>query len=315
MKKIYLFLIAMVMVAGVFAQVNINIEGTDTPPEIDGIIDEVWDAVEPNAVEQNFGEELPTVTAYFKILWDNENYYVVLEVEDDDHWPSWVSGGNNWEWDKPEIYFDVNEVLIDGGGAGTADNGHWQQALAMEEAGYDVPQELPVAGIDPGGVVAYSLTGENYVYEWMIPFANMADIDGTIQDIDNMLGRPIGFDCTVIDQDEGITTARQRAVWQATVEECWNSMDESGTITMVGNKVGAKNLPVASMNVYPNPVQDVLSINGTYNKVVISNIIGQEVMSIETSSSVNVSDLSKGVYVVKAYNNGELEGTAKITKN
>jgi hypothetical protein len=103
-------------------------------------------------------------------------------------------------------------------------------------------------------------------------------------------------------QDEGVTTVRQRANWNnaGAVDEAWNNMDDAGRVTLA--PVSAKNYKNRTMSVYPNPAIDNVTINADFNKVVISNILGQEVKSIAASSKViNISDLSKGVYVIKAY--------------
>jgi hypothetical protein len=52
----------------------------------------------------------------------------------------------------------------------------------------------------------------------------------------NILNRNIGFDVTVADQDEGITTSRQRKTWSQdglsyVLDESWNNMDDAGIIS------------------------------------------------------------------------------------
>ena len=57
----------------------------------------------------------------------------------------------------------------------------------------------------PGGTYAYILTGESYVYEHGVTIASMKNIDGVAMDCETILAFPekIGFDATIIDQDEG----------------------------------------------------------------------------------------------------------------
>lgn len=318
MKKIYLFLIMIALVSFTFAQEKNISKGVDVT--IDGYEDEdVWFEAEAVPLEKNFGEEQPTVTAYFKAFYTEDYLYVLLNVEDDDHHPHWEAGSeNHWEWDKPEIYFDANEVHDDGLGAKNAGDGHWQFAPPFAEENYGVQG---TAEDVPGTTWCYVLTGENYVVEYQFVLANITNGDGESLTLDDFKALPegLGFDATVIDQDEGITEARQRKVWQCdgTINEAWANMDGAGALIFTeGTLVSSKDLKASSLNVYPNPVQDVMNVDGKFNRVVISNIIGQQVKVIESSSRrINVSDLSKGVYFVKAYNNQELQGTAKITKN
>ncbi|MBN1927599.1 MAG: T9SS type A sorting domain-containing protein [Prolixibacteraceae bacterium] len=327
MKKIYSLLIALLVCGSLIAQTatgdNLMVKYTPEPVEIDGYIEELWDAVEAVPCDQRFfREEVPTVEGtYFKVLYDDDYCYVLIECFDQgNHWPSWESGGNSWEYDKPEVYWDVNENLMDGVGVSAAGSGHWQIAEGFADGSYDVPIEVAGTEQNPGGIICYSLAGEDYVYEHAVPWANMHNADGVYLDV-NMAKDlvDIGFDVTIIDQDEGITTVRQRSVWMSSGndggDENWNTMDGAGTITLEAGS-SPKSVKNLSMNVYPNPASSTVTISANFNRVVISNILGQEVKSINSSSrTLNVSDLSKGVYVIKAYNNDKYVGTAKLTKN
>jgi hypothetical protein len=102
---------------------------------------------------------------------------------------------------------------------------------------YDTPITKSPSGNHPGGTYSYSLVGEGYFYEHFVPFANLKDEDGVA--ITSSTERPLGFDVTIIDQDEGITTSRQRCVWSndgngnnGSTDESWNNMDGAGTITL-----------------------------------------------------------------------------------
>ncbi|HPR31890.1 MAG TPA: sugar-binding protein [Prolixibacteraceae bacterium] len=322
MKKIYSLLIALLVCGGMFAQTGVNVEVafTTEPIEIDGFLDEAWDAVAEVAIELPFREEVPTVTSWWKALYDEDYCYVVVNVIDEgNHWPSWESGGNSWEYDKPEVYWDMNEVIADAVGVSVASSGHWQIADGFVEATYDTEIEVAATTQKPGGKIGYSLSGEDYVYEHAMLWSTLLDKNGTAYtaaDVRNVLG-DIGFDVTIIDQDEGITTARQRAVWQSdgTVDECWNNMDGCGTITLL-EPSSSKEVKNIEMSVYPNPASNHVTINAQFTRVDVSNILGQQVKSIaQNSRTLNISDLSKGVYVLKAYNNDKYVGTAKFTKN
>jgi hypothetical protein len=323
MKKIYSLLIGLLVVGGAFAQGKTAIiNQTATPIVIDGQIEDTWAAsasVEKVAV--NFKTEVPTLgNSTWQGLYDDTYFYVVVFADDDNHYPAWKAGSTEtWTYDKPEVYWDVNEVLADGVGAGTSNTGHYQLAAGFLEDSYDT--EITVAQTaagnqNPGGTYAYSLIGEGYVYEHAVPWASFTDKDGNPTGPAVIGTRAIGFDVTIIDQDDGVTTARQRANWcnAGGVDEAWNNMDDAGQVTL--HPLSSKTYANSTMSVYPNPVIDNVTINANFNKVVISNILGQQVKSaLVSSKTVNVSDLSKGVYVIKAYNNQNLVGTAKITKN
>jgi hypothetical protein len=315
MKKIYLFLFVLGVVFTAVAQdekPNVDVKGGTA--EIDGAIDE-WEAVEAIPFEVPFQTEAADVgAAYWKAMWDDDAIYVLVNVaEDDSHFPGWAAGLAGWQADKPEVYFDVNNVLNDGKGA--KDNaGHRQFSPDFQEEEYDTKVEW-----DDGSLAYYvTLAGDGgYIIEYQVNYSGLVDADGAEMDAYALmdLEEKVGFDITIIDLDEG-EDARQRLNWANTgsIDESWNNMDGCGTITIVEGGVGVKDLSNA-IKVYPNPAVDVLTVNQTFDRLVVTNIVGQEVKSINTPSHrVNVSDLSRGVYVIKAYNNNELEGTARFSK-
>lgn len=57
----------------------------------------------------------------------------------------------------------------------------------------------------------------------------------------------------------------------------------------------------SNIEIYPNPVKDVLHISdiNNVNEVVIFNMQGQIVMNGEISNSINISHLPKGMYIIK----------------
>jgi hypothetical protein len=303
---------------------NINVSLTWYPePVIDGVEEEVWDEVEPVQFFLPFDSEAPTVTAYWKALWDCENIYVLISVEDDDHYPGWESGGNGWEYDKPEIYFDVNDTLVDGLGPATAGSGHYQFSPDFAQDGYDEMHEDTGTMQAPGGHYAYVLLGESYVYEYAVDISSMSNKYGMTLNgcLIEVLLNQVGFDATVIDQDEGITTARQRTVWQSgdgPEAEAWNNMDASGTITLIGNCCGSiKPVPDVTVSVNPNPVTDFITIDADFDKVVINDILSREISSINRirSNQIDVGYLPKGAYFIRVYKGEKYIGAATIMKN
>lgn len=66
----------------------------------------------------------------------------------------------------------------------------------------------------------------------------------------------------------------------------------------------------------PNPANNVLTINSkeTLNKVEIFNLLGKRVLSTTNTNNINVSSLSKSVYLVKLSSNKGVS-TKKLVKN
>ena len=65
-------------------------------------------------------------------------------------------------------------------------------------------------------------------------------------------------------------------------------------------------------SIYPNPATDVINFGSTVNEVSIYTLQGQLVLSQANVSSVTVSDLAKGMYVVRAMDNDGKQTSAKV---
>lgn len=78
----------------------------------------------------------------------------------------------------------------------------------------------------------------------------------------------------------------------------------SGTLTIIDNDpIGVNNNVIANLNIYPNPTKDVLYFNASEKlmSVNIVNMMGQVVKTVNInamSASINVEDLSAGIYSV-----------------
>ena len=69
---------------------------------------------------------------------------------------------------------------------------------------------------------------------------------------------------------------------------------------------------ISKLSVYPNPVKDVLTINGIYKSVEIYDIYGKLVLSSNAKQTINVSSLADGVYFVNI-NTKKIITVKKIT--
>lgn len=220
---------------------------------IDGIKDAAWDIATPNPITRNFKLEEPTVAgSTWQAMYDDNNFYVLVNVIDQgNHWPGWEAGGDSWLYDKPEIYWDWNEVLKDGVGGGSPNTGHYQFAESFANGQYGAAISVSPSGVCPGGMYAYTLTGQNYVYEVKVPFANFKNKINTVITKDIAIAKSaIGFDVTIIDQDQGITTARQRVNWanDGAVDENWNNMDDAGTLKLIQNTLEISSTSISISN-------------------------------------------------------------------
>ncbi|MDB3866115.1 T9SS type A sorting domain-containing protein, partial [bacterium] len=73
---------------------------------------------------------------------------------------------------------------------------------------------------------------------------------------------------------------------------------------------------INSISIYPNPTNNYLFIEGNINPVAISiyNLLGVEVISTKNTDKVDVSELSKGIYIIKI-SDGKNLTNKKFIKN
>jgi hypothetical protein len=197
-------------------------------PSIDGITDNLWKDVEKHHIFKPMVFDEPTLNgAYWQGLWNDTAIFVRVSVKDDSFCPAWCEPVQpDWFSDKPEIYFDVNEVLGDGQGPAIQGSGHYQFAPGFTQ-GYDQYQYSGIWWMGQYYHYGYLIDEPDYDFEYAVPFSSIPDENGLIWD--PSMRPEIGFDVTIIDRDEG-EEVRNRAIWSNTGEnqESWNNMDDCG---------------------------------------------------------------------------------------
>jgi hypothetical protein len=245
-RKIFTLLLSAFLCNMAMAQAPVAVvKKAPVAPVIDGVVDAIWFgantydvALGTDAGEPTLG---PVGSTNMKALWTDEGIYILLTVNDDVWNPSYKSGGNSWEFDKPELYFDCNKNLTDGGGPNASNantKGHYQVAPAATEAG---AQGANVT--DGDGQHAFFVTDPNYLVEYFVPFSKLKDADGA--DFD--LTAPMGFDIAIIDEDAD-GAGRKFGVW--TAGGAWDNMDNAGTLTFSQEMAVAGNV-IKKTNVAP----------------------------------------------------------------
>jgi len=69
---------------------------------------------------------------------------------------------------------------------------------------------------------------------------------------------------------------------------------------------------ISNLLIYPNPIKDVLNIEGAYTSVAIFDVFGKLVLSSEYTKSINVSSLADGIYMLNISTKKGIQ-TQKIT--
>src|SRR5690606_24332147 len=111
MRKIFTLILGVLFVSAAFAQLErptALIKKTEVKPVIDGVFDEVWATTDSFAIDRPYDTANgdPTLgepgETYWKALWDEDGYYLIIKVTDDAYWPNYLAGAaNSWEYDKP----------------------------------------------------------------------------------------------------------------------------------------------------------------------------------------------------------------------
>jgi len=237
MKKIVTLLLFVAFTALSFGQQpEAVIQKSEIAPEVDGEIDDLWEGITVNLIDKNFQSEEPTIgESSWQAVWvPFDGIYILVIVGDDEWLPLYETGtGATYEYDKPEVYFDCNLILPDGGGAsGGPANGHHQIAAWADDESFIGGGGPFEDGDDEGVLYSFKVNNDaDYLVEYYVPFDYLVDENGSPADISGQLG----FDVTVIDRDSG-DPSRKRAVWAniGGSSESWNNMDDCGIITFEG---------------------------------------------------------------------------------
>ena len=88
--------------------------------------------------------------------------------------------------------------------------------------------------------------------------------------------------------------------------------DEDGDAFKTGDAIVQNiNDITSNISIFPNPVKDVLMINGIFNFVDIYDVSGKLILSSE-QNKINVSELAKGLYMLEINTSSGIK-THKIT--
>ncbi|WP_081868360.1 sugar-binding protein [Flavimarina sp. Hel_I_48] len=274
-----------------------------TPPEIDGMIDDLWENAKINVLEAEnvlLGDSIEEtdLSGIAKVIWDDTFMYILAEVTDDIKLND--SPNAIYQDDNIEIYLDGNN-----GKTNTYEPGNDVQYTFRWDDGDFVGTSN---GISTEGI-AYVMQGTDtgYIFEAKIPLANLGI---TTED-----GMMIGFDFMINDDDDG-GDRDAKLSWHATNDSAYQNTSVFGTVVLAGETLSIGDI-IENQNimVYPNPSKNVLLIKGVehqFNYEII-NAAGNKVHSGKANKSINIEHLAQGVYFLKIINK-QKSGTMKFIK-
>jgi len=217
--------------------------------------------------------------------------------------------GGEKEVDKPLISFDDYVIYAgeyDDIAPNTATSGIFDDA----NGNVTVSWTAPTNGVDGGGYVVIKYATEpnadndpnqNGIYQVGSTTTNgTGNLTGTVA----YIGTDVSFSETLVD-------GTFYKVY--TVDKAFNYSEE---LTISSSATASVNDVFSSkISIYPNPAKEFVQIstNKTITGIEIYNLIGKKVISSSklTKNKIDVSNLSKGVYVLKVMSN-DLVGSRKI---
>jgi len=212
---------------GILYSIDTNAQVTKKKINVDGSADD-WSTIGADTVGTPDGTDL---TVSYKMAWDDENLYLLFQVEDD---TAAVLGRepyetqDGWAVDNIELFFDMDNsdsVWVSGGAKYDGKNDmqlrfHRDTLVEIGTAGWpntygtipDLPNSPGVVsdtwgtsyqqGFAGMGVTVVSKETENgYIMEIGLPFSFLLAVDPDLDASDFMAGTEIGFGIQVRDMD------------------------------------------------------------------------------------------------------------------
>ncbi|MBN1479649.1 T9SS type A sorting domain-containing protein [candidate division KSB1 bacterium] len=237
MKHSLLILTAILLLSCGVLMAQMNEDGilivpkTDVAPTIDGVLDTaIWYyvgetlAITPdNADDPNNWYDWFDLFGSFRLLWDDDNLYIWLEVQDD----IINDAGGNHEYDGVELYFD----------------GDWSQTEGAYDGFDDVQMRFNVGEFETSQIdVGYGTsTGWGFLTDGIDYIVEQTDLGWVLEtsiplaDLQLVADAEFGFDLQINDADESTRETMLR--WWADDNNEWIHADLFGTAFLTTSRV------------------------------------------------------------------------------
>jgi len=262
-----------------------------TAPTIDGIIsadeyaNDQWKA--QSAV---IGTSAKGSSSKFQLTHDDANLYIAVQTIDSTNYVG-TDITNEYERDCIEFYFSMDPTLTSNG-IGVTSYRIQRDGAVITGGGFASIDEMNAAGVQFGVV-----TDDNgYVIEAKIP------LDSLVKTA-NFDGVNFKFEAKTADNTTGASGGRTyQMAWKDNSDRQWQSPDYFAYSSLSPNGVVAiKNVLNNASSVYLDRATKTLYVASAANQVQIYDLRGSLVRSVTLNgkTSVNVSNLQRGVYIVK----------------
>lgn len=291
-----------------------------TPPDMDGLLDDCYGEMMPTEIFNPTGwDGAGDFTAYFYLCGDPSYLYVLANITDDiNHSYNW-NVGNSWEFDNVELFLqlDTNTVTTSYDGA-TIQLRICRGLDSVESAGRAARTDYQY--------YMEAESGQGWIAEVAVPWTAVLPSGAAPEDIMDYInwGGPIGFDFSGADSDnsDGEADIGNRDVQSAwdmddpadpedrTEDLAWNNTSVFGyaTLFMCGNAFETVNKDQA-FSLVPNPADHFLRMDSPEKMVHVEiySIRGMKVMesNYHPGAELDISGLKSGLYTVIVDGNPE----------
>ncbi|MDT8302095.1 MAG: sugar-binding protein [Sedimentisphaerales bacterium] len=225
---------ALSLVGRVPAQ-DVVIPSPGSMPKLDGNIDEVWYFSTEQAIDTSQVGSAPSSPAdgsgTWRALWNWENLYVLVQVNDDALTNDSGGGDNKWNDDSVEIYVDGDNSKDSSVGA----NDH-QYTFRWNNEELEEPSAIHNGAPSLVGVeYAVVTTDVGYLLEVKLPWMSIMGEAATP-------GQEIGFDVWINDDDDG-TDRDSQISWYSTDGNGWQDPSVWATAVLEASEKAANPTP------------------------------------------------------------------------
>jgi hypothetical protein len=292
---------------------------------------DVWDVQPRIKIERQAtpGVDPSDHSAEFSAMWDDTKLYIVTYVMDDVLYN--LSETEGWKNDAVEYHFDLNNERD-----GTSTDSQlppWQEDNFQYRAIAKRPElqtgSTPAPVWTDVAMATWDMEDDQfnvvgYYIEAAFPWSTLNASSNGTANIVPAVDVAIGFDINSGDVDDDPEN-RKAVIWSSVQYSAHANTSEYGQLILKGTATSVDNMQaVESMiSVYPNPTSGDLNVNlpdRELENLNIMDITGRTVRSMNIEGrtgtvSLNISDLSSGIYFVIVTNNGRsLEQTRFIKK-
>jgi hypothetical protein len=268
------------------------IKNIHTTVGIDGIMDAIWNDLEPNAITYMInGSHFPTqsdCSGYFKSYWNNDSLFLLVYAIDD---IIGTGSANPWENDGFEIYFDMDN----------------SKDSVYKEDNYQFRFNLNSSAITgTNGNINYTPPTVNFAIKSYPEHYNILEVVFPVVE----LGMPteihdkyLGFDVQILDNDG---SGREAAMaWNNNEHQAYLNPGKMGTIFISSEIMSSVNNNSIASAIYPNPASDRLFIKSETGICKIKMISADGKLCIEkdlnniTNPVLDINQLISGLYLIE----------------